>query len=175
MRRHPEEKFGADLFQSVHQAGIARQIVQHDFAAAGQCGDQGAEAEVMRQRTQRVERSLVQMPVARHHPGGGEQRVVAVHHALRYSSRAGGEGQIHDLVRVIARRPVDGGTRQGGKRGFIGRTSSPAKTQKIAAGEFGENIAPVAVRAVTGQSDQRRRAHPLHQRGDFSDPVVAVQ
>ena len=51
MRRHPEKEFGAGFFQSVHQAGIARQIVQHDFAAAGQRGDQGAEAEVMRQRT----------------------------------------------------------------------------------------------------------------------------
>ena len=66
--RYPEQKRGAGFLQPIDEAEAARQIVHDELAAARQRGDQRTEAEIVRQRAQRVEHCPLQRPVARHHP-----------------------------------------------------------------------------------------------------------
>jgi len=74
------------------------------FAARGKRRHQCAQPEIVAERAQRVEHRALQMPVARHHPGGGEEGVVAVEDAFRRAGRARGERQIHHLVGIAACR-----------------------------------------------------------------------
>ena len=46
--RHAEQKRGAGFLQPVDQAAAARQIMHDKLAAAGERGDQRAEAEIVR-------------------------------------------------------------------------------------------------------------------------------
>ena len=99
---YAEQELGAGLFEPIDQARTARQIVQDQFAAAGERCNQRTESEIVTERTQGVEHGALQPPIARHRSGCGEQRVVAVHNALRLPGRAGGEGQIHHLIGIPA-------------------------------------------------------------------------
>ena len=122
--RHAEQKLGAGLLEPVEQARAARQIVDDQFAAAGERGDQRAEPEIVAERAQRVEHGALQPPVARHHPRRGEQRVVAVHDAFRLAGRAGGERQIHHLVGIPARARRRAPARQFAERRSVGRADA---------------------------------------------------
>ena len=175
MGRHAEQKLGAGLLQPIDQARAARQIVHDQFAAAGERGDQRAEAEIVTERAQRVEHSALQPPVARHHPRRGEQRVVAVQNALRLAGRAGGEGQIHDLVGIAARARL----RAPGLAIRRMAQRRPGRRARRNAGSRGrpirEDVVPVGIGAVAGLGDQRRGAHAVDQRDDLANRVVAMQ
>jgi hypothetical protein len=173
--RDAEQKRRAGLLEPVDQAGAAREVVHHKFAAGRQCGDQRAEPEIVAERAQRVEHRALQMPVARHHPGGGEEGVVAVEDAFRGAGRARSERQIHHLVGVAARRRGDGGSGQPGERRGVGRTDAPGNAQKVAVGEFGEDVVPAVIGAMAGLGDQRGGAHAVDQRHHFASGVAAVQ
>ena len=175
MGRHAEQKRGAGLLQPVDQAGAARQVVHHQFAAGRQCRHQRAEPEIVAERAQRVEHRALQMPVARHHPGGGEEGVVAVEDAFRGAGRARGERQIHHLVGVAARRRGDGGPGEVGERRGVGRADAPGNAQKVAVGEFGEDVVPVGIGAIARLGDQRGGAHAVDQRHHLADGMAAVQ
>ncbi len=80
-----------------------------DLAAGGEGHDHGSEAQIVTQRTHRVDdRGVRNLPVRCEHTGVGEQRIVAMHHALRQTGCTRGECEIKHAIRICWRR-VDGG------------------------------------------------------------------
>jgi len=174
--RHAEQELRTRLLQPVEQAMAARQIVHHQLAAGRQRGNQRAEAEIVAQRAQRIEHLAIECPIASHHSRGGEQGVVAVHDPLRLSGRSGGEGQVHHLVRVAARRFERGraGHIPERYRRIVCRLQPVRPVQEVAIRELREQVMPVGVGAVAGFGDQRRGAHAVYQGNDFADRVIAM-
>ena len=149
--------------------------MQDQFAAAGERCNQRTESEIVTERTEGAENGALQPPIARHRSGCGEQRVVAVHNALRLAGRAGGEGQIHHLVSIPAPLGFECRPWQFSEWHSAGRADAPGATYEVAARQFPEDVASVGIGAVGGLGDQRRAAHALGKRYDLANSVIAVQ
>jgi hypothetical protein len=175
VRRYPEQKLGAGLLQPVEQAGAARQVVEDQFAAAGQCRDQRTEPEIVAKRAQCVEHSVLEPPVARHHPGRGEQGVVAVQNPFRLARRARCEGQIHHLVGVPARFCFERRSRQFAERRGIRRADAPGAMQEVARAQCGKDVVTIGIGTVARLSNQCCGADAVDQRSDLADRMAAMQ
>src|SRR5438067_13548762 len=81
----------------------------------------------------------------------------------------------YDLIGVAARPGLEPRAGQIGERRSVDRPGTPETADEIAAGEFGENVMPVGIGAVTGLREQCRGMHAVDQRSDVADRVVAMQ
>jgi len=90
---------------------------------------------------------------------------------------AGGEGQIHDLIRVAAHWNFDSRSRQiveGCRRG-IGRADAVDCSHEVAICQLCEEIMPVGIDPKARLGDHCGGAHPIHQRNNLAHPVIAMQ
>ena len=62
MIRHAELEFGSGLLQPIKHAGVARQIVDHQFAATRERGDPRPEPQIVAERAERMKDGALQPP-----------------------------------------------------------------------------------------------------------------
>ncbi len=175
--RHADQEAGAGLEQAVEQAGAARQVVDHQLGADRERGDQRAQAEIVAERAQRVDdRARVDLPVAGDRARIGEQRVVAVHHALGLAGGARGEGEIDDAVGIaVAWRGRRRAEQAGERRSSIDWRKSIGVAQMRQVAKRRKDVAAIGIGAVARLGDQRRGAGAREQADDVADRVITVQ
>ena len=173
----PNTKRGAGLGQPIEQARAARQVVNDQFAAARQRGDQalrardcGSAGSACRARRARA---------ASRAPSCARWRAACCRCAERPSASPV-VPEVKARYMIWFGSPLGGLSSAGPGRSANGASSAgptrKAQRRKSRSASVGEDVVGrLGIGAVAGLRDHRGGAHPVDQRDDLLDRVVAVQ
>ncbi len=179
VRGHAHHVGRAGLEHPVERLRAGRRVVDNELEARCHHLLHRHRSDVVAHGRQRQQhRAVVVMPVLDHRAAVREQGVVRMHHALRHARRAGGEGEVDDLVRVGIRRYRGRDRRIGSGEGQgLGMRSADRvhHLHEIQLARLRRDVVAARVRPIAGLHHQRRGAAALEQHDDLGDGVVLVQ